>query len=436
MSKIKNILKSIIIKILTLESKVILKRFNPRIIAITGSVGKTTTKDVSYSALKKSIHVRKNEKSFNSEIGVPLTILGLPNGWSNPRIWINNVIKGFLRCVSFKKYPDYLILEVGVDRPGDIEKLTKWLKPDVAVMTRLPERPAHVEFFNSKEDVWNEKRNLISAVKKGGAVVLNNDDEEVINSKLPDDVKVFSYGKNLSSDVIFDNYKVRYQGGEPVGISASIKTKRGDEHNINLDGVLGDHHIYPAVAAISIGMAIDIPVAEIIEAIGEHNPTSGRMRILKGYEDSILIDDTYNSSPTALTKAIEEVGKIESKGSKIAILGDMLELGKDSSQAHREAGETLFSNGFEQLVTVGVRASHIAEGAISGGMKLDNVACFPSTDDVDLYEHLSVLISEGDVLLIKGSQGSRMEKVTKYLLKDQEEAKDSLVRQDNIWLKK
>lgn len=436
MIKLKNIFKIVIIWILTKESIIILKRFNPKIIAITGSVGKTTTKDVAYTAIKKSVYVRKNEKSFNSEIGVPLTILALPNGWRNPRIWIANVIKGFWKCISLRKYPDYLILEVGVDSPGDIENITRWMKPDVVVLTTLPETPVHVEFFNSKEDVWNEKRLLISALREGGSVVLNYDDEEVMRSKIPEGVKVFSYGKKDGADVKFENYEVTYNEGNPSGVSAKLNTKRGTSEKINIGGVLGEHHMYPVVASVAIGLAIGVEVDDILKAVQEHTPTSGRMRILDGYEGSILIDDTYNSSPLALEKAIEEVGKIDSKGVKIAILGDMLELGKESAQAHREAGEMLSKYDFEELVTVGIRASQIAEGATAGGMNVENITSFPSTEDKELYEHLGLLIQEGDVVLIKGSQGSRMERATKYLLKNPTEAKELLVRQDNIWLKK
>ena len=436
MINIKNTFKNTIVWILTIESRIILKRFSPKIIAITGSVGKTTTKDVAYTALKKSVSVRKNEKSFNSEIGVPLTILGLPNGWRNPRIWIANIIKGFWKCITLRKYPDYLILEVGVDRPGDIERITKWLKPSVVVLTTLPMTPVHVEFFASKEEVWNEKRMLIKALKKGGSVVLNHDDDEVMRSEIPADAKLFTYGKNIDADVRFEDYSVSYVDEKTHGISAIFNTKRRDHEKINIEGVLGEHHLYPVAASFAIGLAIDVNVEDMIESVEGHAPTAGRMRILDGYENSILIDDTYNSSPLALEKAIEEVGKIDSKGIKIAILGDMLELGKDSAQAHREAGEMLFDNRFEQLVTVGVRASQIAEGATAGGMKVENISSFPSTDDKELYEYLGLLIQEGDVVLIKGSQGSRMERATKYLLKDPTEAKELLVRQDSVWLKK
>jgi len=426
----KKIFKKIIIWILTKESQLILKRFKPQIIAITGSVGKTTTKDVAYSALKKSVYVRKNEKSFNSEIGTPLTILGLQNGWSNPRIWLVNIVQGFWKAITLRKYPKYLILEVGVGEPGDMDVLTSWLEPDVVVLTMLPHRPVHVEFFGSKEEVWEEKRKLVKAVKKGGSVILNSDDEEVMNTSIREDVKLFTYGKDEDSDVSFSEYAIN----DKKGITAKVSTKRGSDAKISVDGVLGEHHIYPFVAAFAIGMSIDVPIEEMIESVKGHTPTNGRMRILDGYEESILIDDTYNSSPTALMKAIEEVGKLE--GNKVAIIGDMLELGKESSQAHREAGEILYDNGFTSLVTVGVRAAQVAEGASAGGINVENIASFPSTTDNDLYEHLTMLIQKGDVVLIKGSQGSRMEKITKYLLKNPSEAKDLLVRQDNVWLKK
>lgn len=436
MINIKEVFKKVIIWILTLESKIILKRFNPKIIAITGSVGKTTTKDVAYTALKKSVYVRKNEKSFNSEIGVPLTVLALPNGWSNPRIWLVNVLQGAWKCVTTRKYPEYLIIETGVDRPGDISEITSWLKPNVSVITTLPQIPVHVEFFKSKESVWEEKRKLVSALSNDGCAILNMDDSEVMKTSVPEGVKVFTYGHNDNSDVRFSNYSINYEEGKPVGISATITTKRGDEASVEIDGVIGVHHLYPVVSSIAIGLSLDIDFNTMIESIESHKPTPGRMRILDGYDDNILIDDSYNSSPQALRKAVEQTGEIECGGNRIAILGEMLELGKESAGAHKEIGEILHSNNFNQLITIGVRSTHIASGSIDGGMSLDNIKSFSSTDDEELYKYLKDLVDKNDIILIKGSQGSRMEKVTKYLLDDPKLAKDLLVRQDSVWLKK
>ena len=140
----KDLFKNIVVSILTLEAQILLRRTKPTIIAVTGSVGKTSTKDAIFSVLKNYRKTRKSEKSFNSEIGVPLSVLGLPNAWNNPVLWMWNIIEGFFIACFSRDYPEVLVLETGVDRQGDMKRLTAWLKPDIAVITRLPDVPVHV----------------------------------------------------------------------------------------------------------------------------------------------------------------------------------------------------------------------------------------------------------------------------------------------------
>ena len=163
----KNLFKSIVVNILVFESKILLRRHHPTIIAITGSVGKTSMKDAIYSILKRHYSTRKSEKSFNSDIGVPLTVLGLPNAWNNPFLWLKNIIDGFFVAFFSKDYPEYLILETGIDRPGDMSKLTSWMKPDFVVLTRLPDIPVHVEYFSDPQAVIDEKNEAGRSLKAG-----------------------------------------------------------------------------------------------------------------------------------------------------------------------------------------------------------------------------------------------------------------------------
>src|SRR3989344_4953390 len=176
----KSFFKKIITSILIFESRIILKKYHPYIIAVTGSVGKTSTKDAIYSVMSRtSMYVRKSQKSFNSEIGVPLTIIGCKNAWNNPLLWIKNILLG-LEIILFKtKYPNCLILEIGADHPGDIKSVVKWLKPDMAVITKISDMPVHVEFFSSPEEILKEKLYLAKAVKKNGAILFSNDDIKV-----------------------------------------------------------------------------------------------------------------------------------------------------------------------------------------------------------------------------------------------------------------
>src|SRR3989344_2082713 len=166
----RSVFKQLVVTLLRLEARAVLKKYKPKIVAVTGSVGKTSAKDAIYSVLAEGSHVRKSEKSFNSEIGLPLTILGAPNAWSNPLKWIENLFDGLFLIIFPAKYPEWLVLEVGADRPGDIKSLATWLPVDVAVITRLPEVPVHVEYFDSPEEVVEEKAALIHALKSGGTL--------------------------------------------------------------------------------------------------------------------------------------------------------------------------------------------------------------------------------------------------------------------------
>ena len=157
----KNILKRIIYFILQNESRLVLWKYKPKIIVITGSVGKTSTKDAVYAVFSKISYVRKSEKSYNSEIGLPLTILGCSSGWNNPVAWLKNIFKGFWLFLYPHKYPKWLILEVGIGRAGDMKKTALWLKTDIVVITAIGETPVHIEFFNSRKHLISEKSALI-----------------------------------------------------------------------------------------------------------------------------------------------------------------------------------------------------------------------------------------------------------------------------------
>ena len=191
----KTLLKKITVSILTWEAKKTLERYKPKIIAVTGSVGKTGTKDAIYAVVSNSFDTRRSEKSMNSDIGLPLAILGLENAWSSAPGWLWNMWRGV--CVAFgnRAFPDWLLLEVGTDHPGDIEKISGWLRPDIVVLTCMSEVPVHVEFFKDAEEVLREKMFLARALKPGGTLVINADDRLFINAAGDLPVKKLFYGR-------------------------------------------------------------------------------------------------------------------------------------------------------------------------------------------------------------------------------------------------
>jgi len=429
----KNFLKKIIIKIITLQARFVLWRRGPKIIAITGSVGKTTAKDAIFTALQSSVTIRKNEKSFNSEIGVPLTILGLPTAWSNPFAWCVTILRGFLVMCSFKKYPKWLVLEAGIDRPGDMENLISWLKVDVAVFTIFPKTPVHVEYFSSPEAVWDEKIKLADGLVDDGIIIANADDENLMKKVRPYKKRMFTFGcsQEVRADVKGLQHEYLYENNILEGITFKIE-HANNTLPVSMKGVVGKQHIYPALTAITVGIAIGLNPVTLVDALRNHIAPRGRMNIFTGIQNSIIIDDTYNSSPVALEEAIRTLVDINAQR-RVAIIGDMLELGSSSQEAHKNAGKEIVQNKIDVLITVGVRAKGIAESAITEGMRENYVFSYSQSDDDMMQKKITSMIKSGDLVLVKGSQGSRMERISKVLLNEKIESRNALVRQESVW---
>lgn len=435
--RMKQTLKRIIVWILQAEAKAVLRKYKPRVVAITGSVGKTSTKDAVYAVLQKKFHVRKSEKSFNGEIGVPLTILGLGNAWGNPLQWIQNIIDGLLLIATSNPYPEWLVLEVGADRPGDISSLASWLAVDVAIITRLPEVPVHVEFFDSVEAVIEEKASLMDAVKPGGAILLYADDERTrkLEQRLPaPDAQIVLFGFERETDVWASRFEVVREEGLhrwPIGMRAQI-TIGGESAPVEIVGSLGTHAFLPAVAAAAAGHVLGVSLPEIVAGLESFDPPPGRVRLLPGIKGSLVIDDTYNASPAATEAALNALALTKGRRT-IAALADMMELGRLSVEEHRKIGAKA-AKVCDLLVTVGVRARDIAMGALDNGMPDQNILQFE--DAGKAAAQMQDLIQEGDAVLVKGSQSMRMERVVEEIMAEPERAKDLLVRQDREWKKR
>ena len=430
------IIKKLIIYILTAESRLIIKKYKPFIIAVTGSVGKTATKDAIFCALRTTGYVRKTEKSFNSEIGLPLTIIGVPNAWRNLSGWMRNIYTGLEIIFARKsevKYPEILVLEIGADHPGDIKKVVKWLHPDIAVINRVGDKPVHVEFFKSAEQVFEEKSALAYGVKDGGSVVLFADEPKIV--ALGEAIKktVITFGLSESASVRGLNYKTIYGNDTtPTGFSFDVSVDQ-KIFPIIVNKVIGQTFMYPILAGVAVAKAKGIDVETIIKNVSEYEAPKGRMNIIAGLNGSTLIDDTYNSSPDAVVAALETLKSLECSGRRIAVLGDMMELGKYSADEHRHIGKII--SGFADMVmTVGPRAKVVAEEVVAGGMNNEMASSFSSS--VEAGEALINVVKPGDIILIKGSQSTRMERVTKTFMKDPSLAEKLLIRQEREWLEK
>ncbi len=421
----KKIFKKIVVAVLTLEAKLVLRKYKPKIVAVTGSVGKTTAKDSVYTVLSSAFFVRKSEKSFNSEIGVPLSILGCQNGKNNPVIWMKNILEGLAVVLLKNHYPKWLVLEVGADKPGDIEEIAKWLRPDVVVITRFADVPAHVEFFDSPKAVAEEKKKLAKYMKKDGFLILNYDDGEVLSIKQSSNKHTTTFGFSEDADVVASNESFLYDNGRLKGITFKVNFG-GTSLPVNLHGVLGVQHIYPALAAIAVGSTQGLNLVQMSQALStDHETQPGRMRIVDGIKGSIIIDDSYNASPLAVEYALKTLGILETNGRKIAVLGDMMELGDYTVAEHKKIGE-MVAKTCDILVTVGVRSRDIANGALANKMNSSNI--FQFEDSRKAGDYLKNFIEKDDIVLVKGSRWAmRMERVVKRIMAHPERAKDMLV---------
>ncbi|PIP58474.1 MAG: hypothetical protein COX02_00025 [Candidatus Vogelbacteria bacterium CG22_combo_CG10-13_8_21_14_all_37_9] len=425
-------LKKIVANILQLEARLILNKYRPRIVGITGSVGKTSTKDAVAIVLASQYRIRKSEKSYNSELGVPLTILGSRSAWNDPLGWVEIIVHGLMLLIFRQAYPEWLVLEIGADHPGDIKKIASWIKFDIVVITRLPDIPVHIEFFKSKEQLVEEKTYLLKTLGPEAWAILNFDDEVVKSFADTTKGQVLSYGFNPQATVIASNDQLLYKDEEIDGLTFKIDYQ-GGSLPIRLYQVLSRHQISAALAAFAVGASQGLNPVLMLEALTNLVLPPGRLNLIEGIKNSILLDDTYNASPVAMEAGLDVLEEIKVTGRKIAVLGDMLELGSYTVPAHRAIG-TRVGKIVEHLILIGLRSKFIAEGAEEGGLDPKNIHHFDEAEMAGKF--LEKLIKTGDLVYLKGSQGMRLEKVVEEVMAHPEDKEKLLCRQEKEWQKR
>jgi len=430
-----NLFKKIIEWKLKLLASWILQRYQPKVIGLSGSVGKTSTKEAIFKVLSYKFKTGKNIKNYNNEIGLPLSIIGMESAKKNPFIWVWIFIKALLMVV-FKQsnYPEMLVLEMGADKPGDIKYLVDFVKCHVGVITAIG--ATHLELFDSIEKVAREKQNVISHLKVEDFAVLNKDDELVMKMQEKTRAKIVTFGFNEGADVRASDLDISAgPSADPwtdiqiKGLSFKLQYK-GANVPVFLPKVLGRHQVYSALAAAAVGISQGMNLADIADALKEYNPPAGRMRLIAGIKHTSIIDDSYNSSPMAVQAALKVLKNINIPGKKYVVLGDMLELGPYTESGHREVG-LASSEVADFIVTSGERSKIIAKSAIEAGMDSDQVFSFD--DPLSAGKFIQERLKSGDMVLIKGSQGARMEKTVKEIMAEPEKAKELLVRQTSDW---
>lgn len=430
-----SLFKNAILWLIRKEAKAVLKKYKPKVVLITGSIGKTSTKDAVFAVLSQFAHVRKSEKSYNSDFGIPLSILGLESGWRNPLLWLGNLFKG-LKLVLFKEkqYPQWLVLEVGARKPGDIQSAAGWVKADVVVMTAIGSTPPHIEFYESIQHLVEEKATLIKDLRKTGTFIVNADDPLAFDMQSKTDCPVISYGESSGASVQASHLEIQYSKASEVPAGISFKVKIGNASlPVTMRWVFGKNHMYAAIAALAVAHSQKFDLITAAKALEAYEVPNGRMRLVDGIRGTFIIDDSYNASPQAMEAAIETLGNIRATGRKIAVIGDMLELGKFTEDAHRRAGAKVAAAA-DMLLTVGIRAKFVSAEAAEQGMKKTTMR--HAANAAEAGEYLKDKLEKGDVILVKGSQAMRMERVVKKIMAHPELAPRLLVRQENEWLRK
>lgn len=422
MSKLKTLQK-----ILRFMAVLVLKKYNPRIVSVTGSIGKTSTKEAVFSVLAGKFRVRRNEKNYNNEIGLPLTIIGADSGRHSLWGWLKVFFRWVFIMIFPFEYPEILVLEMGADRPGDIRYLSAFIKSEVGVLTDVS--LSHIEFFKNLEAVAREKGTLVRGLAEKNLAALNADNEYVMG--LTGDLKasVITYGFSEKADIRATDVAFAYADEGIRGLSFKLNY-HGTSLPVRLNNILARHLVYPALAAAAVGSWFGLNLVEIAAALENFCPPYGRMNLIAGLKDTEIIDDTYNASPKSAVAALETLGEIKAKR-KIAVLGDMLELGEETEPGHRQVARKFLEIKGDIFFAVGQRMQFAADELAKNNFK--NIHSF--SDPLEAGRKLQEIMQAGDLILVKGSQGMRMEKIVEEVMAAPLKAGELLCRQNAEWKK-
>lgn len=358
------------------------QRLAPKILAITGSNGKTTTKEMVAAILEQASldghplrgKVLKTEGNFNNLVGLPLTLLRL------------------------QKRHKIAVVELGTNHPGEIQRLAEIANPDMGIITSVG--AAHLEGLNSLAGVAREKGSLYRNIRAGGAIAVNLDDPWVKRLGAKFQGKKITYGK----------------GGQVRAASARMRDGRRTEFVLQTGrqrckvrlNYLGQHNIANALGAAALTLGAGVKLAAVKRGLEQARPFSMRMQIEEWHGIGV-INDTYNANPASMRAALETLAEIDSRGARIAVLGEMFELGKHSAKEHRQLGRAAARARVDELYLLGPAAEKVRRGALQGGMGPERIVV--GKDHDDLAAQLRVNVKKGDWLLFKGSRGMQMEKV-------------------------
>ncbi|MBS3903426.1 MAG: UDP-N-acetylmuramoyl-tripeptide--D-alanyl-D-alanine ligase [Anaplasmataceae bacterium] len=408
-------MKNRIIQLLQTTTKFLTRctiwRYRPGIVGVTGSVGKTSTKMAITAVLSSERRVRPSPSNFNNELGLPLSVLSSEEEIKGKLFWIKILFGSLWRIIRRGPYPEILVLEYGIDKPGDMKYLLSIARPMISVMTEVSPVPPHVEFFENTQALLREKGRIIEQLPVGGYAVLNFDSELVMSLRERTRGHVITYGFNKEADVRLSAYDIRIENGRATGITFKIEYG-GSFVPVRLDNMFGRTHCYAAGAAAAVGISLGMNLVKISEALMRgYEPPKHRLQLLPGIKETFILDDAYNASPSSMRAGLETLKEIPAKR-KVAVLGDMLEIGEYAMAAHEEIG-VMVEDVATLLITIGPRAKFIAEGARQAGFNKKNIWSFDTADEARAT--VQEVIKKGDLILIKGSHAMQLEKIVEEI---------------------
>lgn len=430
-------MKQLIQRLIHSKAKRILAKYRPTVVAVTGSVGKTSTREAVAAVLAERFRVRSPEGNYNNEFGVPLTIIGMASPGRSVGGWLKVLWQAErLLWSTDTQFPNLFVLEYGTDHPGDIAALCDLAPPDVAVWTAVS--PVHVANFASLEALAQEKSELIRHVRPNGLAILNADDATVMGLRDQSVALVRTYGFAPGADVRAVNYVLStredhsFEPGEPFGKIVFDLEHAGDTAPVAMP-LIGRAQASAGLAAAAVGIHFGLSLAEIASRLAHVLPQPGRLFPLPGIKGSLILDDSYNAAPASMVAALDTLAAFTPVESarRIAVLGAMAELGKYSEAEHRMIGLRAASM-VDVLVAVGEPARDIVRGAKEAGM--DEAQIVELADSVAAGRWLDAQVKKGDIVLVKGSQSARMEKTVKDVMAEPMRAGELLCRQYGKWL--
>jgi UDP-N-acetylmuramoyl-tripeptide--D-alanyl-D-alanine ligase len=362
------------------------EQLSPKVLAITGSNGKTTTKEMVAAILEEAKlegeslrgKVLKTEGNFNNLVGLPLTLLRL------------------------RRRDKVAVVELGTNHPGEIQRLAEIADPDCGIVTSVA--AAHLEGLNSVAGVAQEKGALYRNVRAGGAIAVNLDDARVKKLGAKFKGKKITYGKGGA--VRARSWCMR--GASGIAFTLEAGRERGQ---VRLN-YLGQHNISNALGAAALALGAGVKPADIRRGLAKAKPFSMRMQI-EDWRGIGIINDAYNANPASMAAALRTLAEIRCRGRRIAVLGDMFELGRHSGKEHRAMGKAAADAAIDSLYLLGEQANVVRRGALKGGMRPEQIII--GKDHADLAAHLGERVKRGDWLLFKGSRGMKMERVLETL---------------------